>query len=71
VPTPEFAAQMAEEFQRLFARLDDPILQSIARCKMEGYSNEDIAAQIGRSIRTVERKLSLIRDCWLDGQTQE
>jgi DNA-directed RNA polymerase specialized sigma24 family protein len=66
VPTPAFAAQVAEEFQRLFERLDDPILQNIARWKMEGFSNEEIAARMGRNVRTVERKLSLIRDCWLN-----
>src|SRR5262249_17720690 len=42
-PTPDFAAQVAEECQRLLALLDEE-LRSIALCKMEGYTTEEIAA---------------------------
>ena len=45
IPTPAFAAQVAEECQSLFDRLDDPLLRDIARWKMEGYSNEEMASQ--------------------------
>jgi DNA-directed RNA polymerase specialized sigma24 family protein len=60
-PTPEFAAQVAEECQRLLDGLDDPELRQIALWKMEGDTNEDIAARLGVVLRTVERKLHLIR----------
>jgi DNA-directed RNA polymerase specialized sigma24 family protein len=63
-PTPEFAAQVAEECQRLLGRLGDPELRSVALWKMEGYTNEEIAQKLGRSDRTVERKLRLIRKAW-------
>jgi DNA-directed RNA polymerase specialized sigma24 family protein len=63
-PTPEFAAQMAEEYQRLLARLGDGDLPQIAVWKMEGYSNEEIAARLGCVPRTVERKVALIRGLW-------
>jgi DNA-directed RNA polymerase specialized sigma24 family protein len=63
-PTPEFAAQVAEECQRLLCRLDDAELRSVALWKMEGYTNEEIAQKLGRSDRTVERKLRLIRKAW-------
>jgi DNA-directed RNA polymerase specialized sigma24 family protein len=63
-PTPEFAAQTAEEYQQLLARLTDPSLRSIAVWKMEGYGNEEIAARLGCVPRTVERKLSVIRTVW-------
>jgi len=69
-PTPQFAAEVAEECQALFEKLDDPLLRDIARWKMEGFSNEDIAAKLGRTVRTIERKLSLIRDCWSTGDCQ-
>lgn len=65
-PSPELAAQMAEECGRLFARLDDESLQSVALWKMEGYTNDEIAAKLGCVARTVERKLRLIRDLWSD-----
>jgi DNA-directed RNA polymerase specialized sigma24 family protein len=63
-PDPEFAAQVAEQCRSLLARLGDPTLQSVAVWKMDGYSNEEIAARLGRSLGTVERKLRLIRSIW-------
>jgi DNA-directed RNA polymerase specialized sigma24 family protein len=63
-PTPEFAAQVAEECQRLLGQLDDPSLRSVAIWKMQGYTTEQIAAELGCVPRTVERKLRLIRTCW-------
>lgn len=69
-PTPEFAAQTAEEYARLLARLPDDELRSIAVWKMEGRTNEEIAARLDCAIPTVERRLRLIRKTWsteLDG----
>jgi DNA-directed RNA polymerase specialized sigma24 family protein len=63
-PTPEQAAEFADEYERLFARLDDPALRTIARRKLEGYSSEEIAAGLGVTARTVDRKLRLIRALW-------
>jgi DNA-directed RNA polymerase specialized sigma24 family protein len=63
-PTPAFAAQMAEECRRLLERLDNPELRSLALRKVEGYGNEEIAAQLGCGLRTVERRLRLIRSIW-------
>ena len=63
-PTPEFAAQMVEAYQELLARLGNLELRSIAVWKMEGYSNEEVAAKLGCVPRTVERKLGLIRTLW-------
>jgi RNA polymerase sigma factor (sigma-70 family) len=60
-PTPEFALQVAEELQQLLNRLGDRELCSVAVWKMEGYTNEEIAAELGCAVRTVERRLSLIR----------
>jgi DNA-directed RNA polymerase specialized sigma24 family protein len=60
-PTPEFAAQVAEECQRLLKRIDDPELRQIAVWKMEGYTNEEVAARLNCVVRTVERKLKLLR----------
>jgi DNA-directed RNA polymerase specialized sigma24 family protein len=63
-PTPSFAAQVAEECRRLLDRLGDDELRTIALWKMEGYTNAEIAARLGRSVATVERKLKLIRRTW-------
>jgi DNA-directed RNA polymerase specialized sigma24 family protein len=63
-PTPELAAQLAEEFQRLIEQLGDTTLQSVATLKLEGYTNVEIAARLGCVISTVERKLARIRGKW-------
>lgn len=63
-PSPEFAAELAENCQRLLALLGDDELRAIALNKMEGYTNEEIAAQQQCAPRTVERKLRLIRGLW-------
>lgn len=63
-PTPDFAAQLAEEQHLLLDRLGDEQLRAIALWKLAGYSNEEIAEKIGKTPRTVTRKLELIRTIW-------
>jgi DNA-directed RNA polymerase specialized sigma24 family protein len=63
-PSPELAAQVAEQCRLLLGCLDDPALQSLALWKMEGYTNDELAARLGCGLRTVERKLRLIRQLW-------
>jgi RNA polymerase sigma factor (sigma-70 family) len=63
-PTPEEAAEVADECQRLLDSLQDPELRQIALWKVEGYTNEEIAAQLDCVPRTIERKLSRIRLLW-------
>jgi DNA-directed RNA polymerase specialized sigma24 family protein len=63
-PTPESAAQMAEEYTRLLEGLGDAELRSIALLKLEGNTTGQIAAKLGRARRTVERRLQLIRRTW-------
>ncbi len=63
-PTPEFAAMVTEEYERLLALLEDPELEAIAIAKMEGFKNAEIARDRGCSVRTVERQLHLIRRKW-------
>jgi len=63
-PTPELAAQAAEECRRLLDGLGDADLRAVAVAKMEGWTNAEIAARRGCSLVTVERKLRLIRRLW-------
>jgi DNA-directed RNA polymerase specialized sigma24 family protein len=65
-PNPAFAAELADECRRLLDRLDPVVLRPIALWKMEGYTNEEIAAKLGCVPRTVQRKLQLIRDTWAE-----
>jgi RNA polymerase sigma factor (sigma-70 family) len=63
-PTPEFAAEVAEEFRRHLEALGDQQLRDIARLKMEGYTDDEVADRLGCSARTVRRRLELIRKTW-------
>lgn len=60
-PSPEFAAQVAEECQRLLDGLKDDVTRAIVLFKMEGHTNEEIAKKLDCAPRTVERKLCVIR----------
>jgi DNA-directed RNA polymerase specialized sigma24 family protein len=62
--TPEFAAEVAEECRRRLQALGDDELRHVVVDKMEGYTNEEIAARRGWSLGKVERKLRLIRKTW-------
>jgi DNA-directed RNA polymerase specialized sigma24 family protein len=64
MPTPEFAAMVADECRVLLGRLRDDSLRQVALLRMEGYSNEEIADRLGCSLRTVARKVELIRRTW-------
>lgn len=70
-PSPEFAAMVAEEYQRLLDVLDDDELRKVAISRMEGYTNDEIAEQLGCARRTVARRLDLIRKIWLDRDEAE
>ena len=63
-PTPEFAELVSLECEERLEQLNDDVLQRIALLKLQGYSNEEIAAQIPCALRSVERKLARIRAIW-------
>jgi DNA-directed RNA polymerase specialized sigma24 family protein len=69
-PTPADAVGFAEDFERLMERLGDQTLKQIALCKLQGWSNQEIAATRGTSSKTVERKLRLIRAIWEEATLQ-
>jgi DNA-directed RNA polymerase specialized sigma24 family protein len=63
-PTPEFAAQVAEEYRRLLDRLGDETLCRVAVWKMEGLTSDEIAERLDCSRRTVTLKVAAIRIIW-------
>ena len=63
-PTPEDAAATADECRRLLELLDEPELRQIALWKVEGFTNEEIAARLDCVPRTIERKVRRIRLLW-------
>jgi DNA-directed RNA polymerase specialized sigma24 family protein len=63
-PSPEMAAEMAEEYRRLLERLGDAQLKDIAVARMEGCNLEEIAAKHDCAPRSIKRRLQLIRSIW-------
>lgn len=63
-PTPEEAAEMADECERLLGLLDQPELRQIALLKVAGHTDEEIADQLECVPRTIRRKVQRIRLLW-------
>jgi RNA polymerase sigma factor (sigma-70 family) len=61
---PDFLAAVNEQCQRLMDRLPDDRMREIARLRLEGYTNAEIASRLGVVQRTIERKVDMIRDYW-------
>lgn len=60
-PTPEIAAQLAEQYDDWMRALGSDELMRLTQWKLEGFTNSEIAAKFGLTARTIERKLNLIR----------
>jgi len=61
-PTPELAGRLFDQVDCVLDSLKDDSLAEVARLKLEGYKNLEIAEIVGKSLTTVERKLALIRE---------
>ena len=70
-PTADLAMQMNEEATLLMGELPDEQLRQIAQLKLEGYRNNEIGDELGLGLRTVERKLAIIRSYWTDRSNDE
>ncbi len=60
-PTPELAAMVADEYVHLGNDLGDESLRRVLDLRMDGYTREEIAERLGCAVRTVGRKLEMIR----------
>lgn len=63
-PSPDFAVEVADELERLVRSLGDAYLRQIVEKKIAGFTNDEIAEELGCSVRTVIRKLDRIRREW-------
>jgi DNA-directed RNA polymerase specialized sigma24 family protein len=68
-PSPELAAQVVDQYCRLRERLRSETLRQVLDLRLEGYTREEIAQHLGCAERTVKRKLDLIREAWLEGES--
>jgi RNA polymerase sigma factor (sigma-70 family) len=63
-PDPALEALFADELRARMDALPDDEIRAIARLKLDGYSNEEVAERLGCTVRTVGRRLVLIRSLW-------
>ncbi len=62
-PAPDLEVMLIEEL-RLLVQMLPEAMQKIATLKMDGFSNSEIADQLGCSLATIERRLKMIREIW-------
>lgn len=65
-PSPELAAQFAEDFSLRLAQLPGDDFRRIALWRLEGFTNREIADKLGTYEVKIERKLRIIRKYWLE-----
>jgi len=63
-PSPEVLAGLNDEHAHLLGILPDDTQRQVALLKMHGEEIDEIAAKLGISKRSVDRKLKLIRLAW-------
>lgn len=60
----EFQVEFLDQLNAILDKLDDPELRLIVNARIAGFTNTQIAEQIGKSVSSVERKMRLTRDIW-------
>ena len=68
---PAFIAEVGEQSKLLIDALTDDTLVELALLKVSGHSNEEVAQRLSCGVRTVERRLRLIRRIWSEGESSE
>ncbi|MBB3208137.1 DNA-directed RNA polymerase specialized sigma24 family protein [Rhodopirellula rubra] len=69
---PDEVMLLNEQVTVLLDCLRTPLLRRVAILKMDGFTNEEVAKEVNVAVRSVERKLQLIREIWLShGQQPE
>ncbi len=61
---PDADAIVREEHDRLITALGNDTLRAVAAMRLDGQSHAEIATELGVSLRTVIRKLNLIKTLW-------
>jgi DNA-directed RNA polymerase specialized sigma24 family protein len=63
-PSGPFVDQFTERLREFLNALQDDVLRQIVLGRLAGYTNKELAAQTGLSLRAIERKLQRIRRTW-------
>ena len=63
-PSQEFFGDVVTVCEDLFESLDSPELREVARLRMEGFNDSEIAKKLLCTRSTVQRRLQLVRRIW-------
>ena len=63
---PDIDALVADETRELLSLLPDEGTRQVAQFKMEGLTHEEIAVKLSCNVRTVERRIKVIREMWTE-----
>ena len=63
-PAPEVVLSVSETLNELLSSMPSERLRQIALFRLQGLSNAEIAVKLNRSVRTIERRIELIRITW-------
>jgi len=69
--SPASRVDWEEQFELLLSKLNDPMLRCVAKYKLDGHTNQEIASLLQCSRATVARKLSAIRNIWQNDFVEE
>ncbi|MCA9186357.1 MAG: ECF-type sigma factor [Pirellulaceae bacterium] len=61
---PDEAAELTDHLRELLDELAEPLQRQIALGKLEGKTNRELKDELGVSLRTIERKLAIVRLKW-------
>lgn len=70
-PTGEYLTILKDQHDFLSSLLRNDDLRRIAQLRVEGWTIREIATHVSRSVRSVERKLELIRETWRQALREE
>ncbi|MCA9240533.1 MAG: hypothetical protein KDA37_10050, partial [Planctomycetales bacterium] len=65
---PDYLVEVSEQCEHLMGLLPDDQMRCIARMKLAGHTNAEIAGQLQVAVRTVERRIGVIRQYWAEFQ---
>ncbi|MCR9294274.1 MAG: ECF-type sigma factor [bacterium] len=66
-PDSDYLDGLNHQCRELLEGMDERLTR-VATLRLQGYSNQEIADDIGRSVKSVERYLQTIREQWLNSE---
>lgn len=63
---PDVVVEVSESCDQLLQAIPDETMKQIVLLKFDGWKNAEVAEQLNRSERTIQRKLERVRRIWIE-----